>query len=84
MRAEPNKIQTIGKDAACELEKDRQEEFLIDALQGIQNQQGCEHTHDMRNLMDTDSLGDTIIHHFECKCGKSVEEIFTLSKTRIS
>ena len=84
MRSEPDKIQNSGKNRFDEFKRDRQEEFLLDALQRIEGEQGCEHTPDTLNLIDTEYQGDMIIHHFECKCGKNIEEIFTLSETKVS
>ena len=84
MRSEQDKIQNSGKDRFDEFKRDRQEEFLLDALQRIEGEEGCEHTPDTLNLIDTEYQGDMIIHHFECKCGKSIEEIFTLSETKVS
>jgi hypothetical protein len=76
MRSEQNKIQNNAED--------RQEECLLDALQPIEGEDGCEHTPDNLNLIDTEYQDDMIIHHFECKCGKSIEEIFTLTETKVS
>ena len=84
MRSEQNKIQNSGEDRFDEFKRNRQEEFLLDALQRIEGEERCEHMPDTLNLIDTEYQGDMIIHHFECKCGKSIEEIFTLSETKVS
>ena len=84
MRSEQDKIQNNPENRFDEFKKDRQEDCLLDALQRIEGEEGCEHTPDTLNLIDTDDQGDMIIHHFECKCGKNIEEIFTLSETKVS
>ena len=84
MGYEQGKIQNSGEDRFDEFKRDRQEESLLDALQRIEGEEGCEHTPDTLNLIDTEDQGDRIIHHFECKCGKNIEEIFTLSETKVS
>ncbi len=84
MRSEQNTTQNSGKNRFDEFKKDRQEECLLDALQRIEGEEECEHTPDTLNLIDTEYQDDMIIHHFECKCGKSIEEIFTLSETKVS
>ena len=84
MRYEQNKIQSSGKNGFDGFKTDRQEECLLDALQRIEGEDGCEHTPDNLNLIDTEYQGDRIIHRFECKCGKNIEEIFTLSETKVS
>ena len=76
MRSEQNNIQNNPED--------RQEKCLLDALQRIEGEDGCEHTSDNLNLIDTEYQDDMIIHHFECKCGKSIDEIFTLTETKVS
>jgi len=77
MRYEQNKIQNNAENRFDEFKKDRQEEFLLEALQRIEGEERCEHT------IDTEYQDDMIIQHFECKCGKSIEEIFTLSETKV-
>ena len=84
MRSEQNNIQNNPENGFDEFKKDRQEECLLDALQRIEGEEECEHTPDTLNLIDTEYQDDMIIHHFECKCGKSIEEIFTLSETKVS
>jgi hypothetical protein len=83
MRSEPNKIQKSVEGRFDEFKRDRQEEFLLDGLQRIEGEEGCEHTPDALNLIGTEYQDDGVIYHFECKCGKSIEEIFTLSETKV-
>jgi len=84
MRYEQNNIQNNPENRFDEFKTDMQEECLLDALQRIEGEDGCEHTSDNLNLIDTEYQDDMIIHHFECKCGKSIDEIFTLSETKVS
>ena len=84
MRSEPDTTQNCGKDRFDEFKKDRQEDCLLGAQQPIEREEGCEHTPDNLNLIDTEYQSDMIIHHFECKCGKIIEEIFTLTETKVS
>ena len=72
------------EDIEAERKKDRNEEFLFDALIGIEEEETCEHMPDMLIPMDIDYLGDTIIHRFNCKCGKIIHEIFRLSEVKVS
>ena len=71
MRYEQNNIQNNPENRFDELKKDSQEE-------------SCEHMPDTLNLIDTEYQSDMIIHHFECECGKSIEEIFMLTETKVS
>ena len=66
-----------------EFDKDRQDEFLSDAIGDIKADQ-CEHTPDLWHQIDHIDDGDQIINVYKCKCGKTVEEIFALSGTRVS
>lgn len=84
MRSEQDKIQNNAENRFDEFKKDRQETCLLDALQRIEGEEGCEHAPDTLNLIDTEYQDAMIIHHFECKCGKNIEEIFTLSETKVS
>jgi len=84
MRSEQNNIQNNPENGFDKFKKDRDEEYLLDSLQRMEGEEGCEHTPDTLNLIDTEYQGDMIIHHFECECGKSIEEIFTLSETKVS
>ena len=79
-----NPICTSGhKDIESEIEKDCNDEFAMDALMGIEEEETCEHMPDMLIPMDIDYLGDTIIHRFNCKCGKIIHEIFRLSEVKV-
>ena len=84
MRSEQNNIQNNPENRFDEFKRDRQEDCLLDALQPIEREERCDHTPDNLNLIDTEYQDDMIIHHFECKCGKSIEEIFTLTETKVS
>ena len=44
----------------------------------------CEHTPDKLRMIDEVYHGDTIEHVFQCKCGKTVTEIFILCDQRIT
>ena len=67
----------------AEFDKDRQDEFLLDAIGDIKVDQ-CEHTPDLWQKIDHIDDGDQIVNVYKCKCGKTVEEIFALSDTRVS
>ena len=43
----------------------------------------CDHTMDKLRYIGTDYQGDTVVFHFECDCGKSVDEIFTILETKV-
>ena len=64
--------------------KERQEIYLMDALEGIGQIDVCEHTPDKLTWLDTDYQGNRIIQHFRCKCGKSVKDIYALLETKVS
>ena len=81
---EQTRIKGQSEKGACGFKKEREEEFLIDALEGIQGEDICEHTPDKLDLIGTDYHGDKIIQHFRCQCGKSVKEIYTLIETKVS
>ena len=89
MRAEPARTRnrpdknTRG-DIKGAFEKNRQQEFLMEALEDVQGEETCEHTRE--KLIPTNIYygGERIIQRFQCICGKSVHEIFTLSKTKVS
>ena len=89
MRAEPARIRNqpdkkIRGDIKGDLERNRQQEFLLEALEDIPEKETCEHTPDKLIPTCTDYEGDRIIQRFQCICGKRVQEIFTLSKTQVS
>jgi len=65
-------------------EKERQQEFLLDELQSIQEEDLCLHEPFQLDLMGCEYNGDEIIHIFQCKCGKEVTEFFRLSKREVS
>ena len=56
----------------------------MEALEDVPVEETCEHTPDKLIPMNTDYEEDRIIQRFQCTCGKSVQEIFTLSKTTAS
>ena len=84
MRAEPTNLNKADTTSDHPYNSDRQDEFLMEALEGILEEEICEHTPEKLDLLDTDYQGDRIIHHSQCECGKRVKEIFTLSETKIS
>ena len=88
MRAEQTRIKDIfqpeDKKGEFGFKKERQEQFLMDSLEGVEEEDFCEHTPDKLDLLDTDYQGDKIIQHFRCRCGKSVKEIYTLRETKVS
>ena len=89
MRVEPSRTRNqpdkkIRKDIKGAFEKDRQQNFLMEALEDIPREETCEHTPDKLIPTNTDYDGDRIIQSFQCACGKSVQEVFTLSKTTVS
>ena len=88
MRAEPARTQNqpdkkIRGDIKGDLEKNRHQDFLMEALEDVHAEETCEHTPDKLIPMNTDYEEDRIIQRFQCICGKSVQEIFTLSKTTV-
>ena len=66
-----------------EFDKDRQDEFLSDAIGDIKADQ-CEHTPDLLDHIGWDCRGDEVIHICRCACGKTVTEIFRHSVTEVS
>ena len=84
MRAEPTNLNKADTTSNLPYNSDRQNEFLTEALEGIQEEEICEHTPEKLDLLGSDYQGDRIIYHFQCECGKRVKEIFTLSETKIS
>ena len=66
------------------LEKNRQQDFLMEALEDVQGEETCEYTPDKLIPTNIDYEGDRVIQRFQCVCGKSVREIFTLSKAKVS
>ena len=67
-----------------DINKERQQEFLLDDLQSIQEEDLCLHEPFQLDLMGCEYNGDEIIHIFQCKCGKEVTEFFRLSKREVS
>lgn len=55
---------------------------LRDSLQGISIER-CDHTMEKLRHLGTDYQGDVVIIHFQCDCGKTVDEIFTISETKV-
>ncbi len=43
----------------------------------------CDHTMEKLGHLGTEYQGDVIVIHFLCGCGRSVDEIFTLSETKV-
>jgi hypothetical protein len=72
----PEKLRT-------ELDKDRQEERLLDTIGDIQ-QEECLHTPDLLEYIDTEDKGDLMHQIYQCKCGKKVTEVFTLCGSKVS
>ena len=60
------------------------QDFMVEVLEGIEVEKKCEHTPDKVIPMDVDYEGDRIIQRSQCECGKLVDEIFTLSHTKVS
>ena len=89
MRAEPTRTQNqpdkkILGNIKGDLEKNRQQDLLMEALEDVLGEETCEHTPDKLIPTNIDYEEDRIIQSFQCTCGKSVQEIFTLSKTTVS
>ena len=89
MRAEPTRTRNqphkkIQGEIKRDLEKNRQQNSFIEDLEDVPGEGTCEHTPDKLIPTYTDYEEDRIIQSFQCKCGKSVHEIFTLSKTTVS
>ena len=89
MRAEPARTRNqphkkIREDIKGDIEKNRQQDFLMEALEDVPVEETCEHTPDKLIPTNIDYEGDRIIQRFQCTCGKSAQEIFTLSKTTVS
>jgi hypothetical protein len=57
-------------------------DYLGDSLGGI-DMETCDHTMEKLRHLGTDYLGDVIVIHFQCDCGRSVDEIFTISETKV-
>ena len=74
---------TKHEQQKADFERDRQEEFLMDAIGDIKNQE-CEHTPDLLEYLGTDDKGDQIHQIYQCKCGKRVTEIFTSDGIEVS
>ena len=81
-RNQPHKI--IQGDIKGDLEKDRQQDFLMEAREDVPGEETCEHTPDKLIPTKIDYEEDRIIQGFQCTCGKNIQEIFTLSKTTVS
>ena len=64
----------------------RQQVSSLDALENPLERlavETCNHTMDKLKHIGTDYQGDTVVIHFECECGKSVDEIFMISETKV-
>ena len=57
-------------------------DHLGDSFAGI-DMQRCDHTMEKLRHLGTDYQGDVIVIHFQCDCGRSVDEIFTISETKV-
>ena len=55
---------------------------LGNSLAGIDMQRGDQTMEKLRHL-GTDYQGDVIVIHFQCDCGRSIDEIFTISETKV-
>lgn len=55
---------------------------LGDSLEGI-SIETCDHTMEKLRHLGTDYQGDVIVIHFQCDCGRSVDEIFTILETKV-
>ncbi len=75
---------TENQSSSCDYEKDRNQEFLLDEMQGINADVLCLHEPFQLDLMNCEYNGDVIVHIFQCKCGKKVTEFFRLSKREVS
>ena len=89
MRAEPARARNkpdknIRGDIRGDLEKNRLQDLLLEALENIPGEETCENTPDKLIPTCNDYEEDKIIQRFQCICLKSVHEIFTLSKTTVS
>jgi hypothetical protein len=58
-------------------EKDKQEEYLMDALG---HEQECVHEPHQLNHLGSDEGGEEIAHYYQCECGKEIKDLFRLSK----
>ena len=65
-----NKLQSSGLDC------------LGDSLAGI-DMETCDHTMEKLRHLGTEYQGEIIVIHFRCDCGRSVDEIFTISETKV-
>jgi hypothetical protein len=72
-----------NQDDDIDFEKEREQKFLLDELQSIQEVELCLHEPFQLDLMGCDYNGDKIIHIFQCKCGKKVTEFFSLLERRV-
>ena len=72
------------KELLVGFEDDRQQELLMDALEGMAEIEPCSHTPDTLEFWDWEYGGDKVTCIFRCGCGKIVKEIFTHLDTRIS
>jgi hypothetical protein len=93
MKVEPNKSNITGQAeprtsenlmSDFDAERDRQDEFLLDALGGIPEEEVCFHTPDKLDLIDSEYRGDEIVHIYKCNCGKTVTETFKHWDTKVS
>jgi len=57
-------------------------EDLGESLRGI-NTRACDHTIEKLRHLGTDYQGDVVIISSQCDCGRSVDEVFTISETKI-
>lgn len=58
----------------------------LDYLQGPLKRIGmetCDHTMEKLRHLGTEYQGEIIVIHFQCDCGRSVDEIFTISETKV-
>ena len=80
---EQDNVTKDDTEALLDLQKDREEEFILDALEGIPEEKICFHTPDQLEHIDSYSEGDNYIHVFKCSCGKEVREEFRYSDRTI-
>ena len=73
----------MEKESGLEIPREKQEEFLLDALAGVEEKTECEHTPDQLDFVDWEHKGDSVEHIFQCNCGKTVTETFTYSRKRV-
>ena len=60
----------------AEIEQDRRQELLMDALSGEPETDICFHNPDTLDLIDMEYGEDEVVCLFQCTCGKTVKEIF--------